>query len=860
MLSRSHIPRLPQGVLARPRIVQAIAAGEAHPLTVLHAAPGMGKTTALAQWSRAQPDDLPMVWISLTTSAAGRFAFWRVVLDRVLGAGVAATDSLLADISPASTVAQSLLDSLATGFSALPGRLVLVIDDYHLVRDPAVDEDLLWLLTHVPNLSIVVGTRNAATLTSHGAQARVDVTVIDHTVLALTPAEVLELSTALSADVDAAAISAETRGWPLLTRALVLAQASAQDRGGRMPDAGSAGPHVARGIIEGANGDDAEFLLRISLAEAVTLDLAVALTGRSEAETRAQLDRLESEALGTAQVESGAEVFRLHPLLREEFERMLGARHPAQLAASRWVLAHWLSDHGQPLEAARQAVLTEDWDLLDRIRARHGSTLTMTYPLGYRDVLRSVPDDVLLRHPGLALSRSLLSSRQNRKVPATIQQIGGALASVAAERSARDIQQPVLSRLWHLGISMILNRLRGREPAAASAAAQVTEILEHLSDDDHAAAGSYVALAHTQVAITHLHRGDDSEALHHAHLALEAAERYENEWEAVHAIALICWALASSGDIAQAERWLARARTTTRPHGWHSSYAGTGYRLAEAIVALESFDAEAAEQHIRALDFHAPTIEHWPFMARLDGLIALTRGTIAEGALAVAAAAASHRRPKFAHLDHVVAATRSLLALALGDSASGQTIEGVDAADPIARISLARRALVDGRYEEALRLSHSPADLTPRLAAESLLITALSATRLGAPSEAAEALRAADALLRRFGMRQPLSLVPRSLLVQAVDALEHEGDSAMSIDDVPDRFTVVRAAAQLTKRELVVLNALATTSNLDSIAQQLVVSRNTVKGQVSSLYRKLGVSNRGQALVVATELNLLPRA
>jgi LuxR family transcriptional regulator, maltose regulon positive regulatory protein len=41
------------------------------------------------------------------------------------------------------------------------------------------------------------------------------------------------------------------------------------------------------------------------------------------------------------------------------------------------------------------------------------------------------------------------------------------------------------------------------------------------------------------------------------------------------------------------------------------------------------------------------------------------------------------------------------------------------------------------------------------------------------------------------------------------------------------------------------------------IAQELIVSLNTVKTQVSSIYRKLDVSRRAQASAVARQLQLL---
>jgi len=55
----------------------------------------------------------------------------------------------------------------------------------------------------------------------------------------------------------------------------------------------------------------------------------------------------------------------------------------------------------------------------------------------------------------------------------------------------------------------------------------------------------------------------------------------------------------------------------------------------------------------------------------------------------------------------------------------------------------------------------------------------------------------------------------------------------------------------LTRRERVVLGELAEDVTLEEIAQRLFVTRNTVKSQVRSVYRKVGVSTRAEAVAWA---------
>ncbi|NMR20739.1 helix-turn-helix transcriptional regulator [Cellulomonas fimi] len=82
--------------------------------------------------------------------------------------------------------------------------------------------------------------------------------------------------------------------------------------------------------------------------------------------------------------------------------------------------------------------------------------------------------------------------------------------------------------------------------------------------------------------------------------------------------------------------------------------------------------------------------------------------------------------------------------------------------------------------------------------------------------------------------------------------------SALELDGVLPGTHVrpVPPIEPLTRRELVVLRNLARPATLEDIAAGLWVSRNTVKSQVRSVYRKLGVSSRSDAVAWAEAAGL----
>ncbi|GAA3814898.1 LuxR C-terminal-related transcriptional regulator [Cellulomonas soli] len=61
----------------------------------------------------------------------------------------------------------------------------------------------------------------------------------------------------------------------------------------------------------------------------------------------------------------------------------------------------------------------------------------------------------------------------------------------------------------------------------------------------------------------------------------------------------------------------------------------------------------------------------------------------------------------------------------------------------------------------------------------------------------------------------------------------------------------------LTRREIVILSHLDEYVTLEQIATALFVTRNTVKTQVRSIYRKLGVSTRAEAVAHGRRVGLI---
>ena len=129
----------------------------------------------------------------------------------------------------------------------------------------------------------------------------------------------------------------------------------------------------------------------------------------------------------------------------------------------------------------------------------------------------------------------------------------------------------------------------------------------------------------------------------------------------------------------------------------------------------------------------------------------------------------------------------------------------------------------------------------PHLAVQARIELARVHLALADPAGARTLVREIDELLRRRPGLGILDDQARDLR----DRLARESGSVMP------------GASALTAAELRLLPLLVTHLSIPQIGEELFLSRNTIKSQATSLYRKLGASSRSQAVIRSRELGLL---
>jgi LuxR family maltose regulon positive regulatory protein len=499
-----------------------------------------------------------------------------------------------------------------------------------------------------------------------------------------------------------------------------------------------------------------------------------------------------------------------------------------------------------------------DWVSVNAIVRSNWFELSSEHGDPTRVLLERVPVSVLRTRPLLAM---MLGLAYNAIGMHRVRSLRYFVIAVRAARAPRNSTLDPVDRALIRSAEAAAFRLLGRPGRAVGPATAAVAALDRLTEEQRESVAQ-LSRIYAQIGISLYYGGEVETAMDTFTKGLAATPTTPPS-PGFGNLAMLTGIHAFRGELPEALAHLEYARTGPWNARQRSMYTGTFYRLAEAVLALERFDTEAASAHLDALVHDRRTIEHWLAEAQVEAQLRLVQGRPGD-ALAGLESYVSMRgaEGRSTATRAALARIRSIARLALGNpDAASVIVERDSAPGPVRHVERARVNLVLGRNGSALRQLREAASgrqLDARTAAEAAALESAVLLRLAPTARTRGAVQHLGALSARTGLRLPIALLPADDHARVVAALADAGFDEV-VSDVPLRALLPSAEPELrlTERELAVLAQLMEPRSVNEIASALVVSTNTVKTQLRGVYRKLGVNNREDAIAVAVARHLL---
>lgn len=737
--------------------------------------------------------------------------------------------------------------------SAQEAPVVLVLDHLHLLAEPGARLDELF--GHAPPAGLQIIAASRTHIADLGRVSRTASCRFITGDALLWDAEDIAAAAGKSG-IDIPARSAEiirqlTGGLPALVRGVVAA----------VPKAQLVAPEHLAEYVPGAIDAAMDFEIRwapdlapfrrellLSAAADPLTDAALALVARERA---AEFTALLEEA-GIPQVTGGPSDRRwVYPdPVRASLLRLALTDHPEDLQELRHALIELWLDLDRPNKALKVAADMEDWGRVIEVVREHKDTLyTRDYPTTMGDqILARVPEELLEEEPQLLRLRSMhhqFAAPRDTPVPAsefTVDEDGG---TDPAQLVMRAIELRVDGRFTES--AQLCDRLVASQRLDP----------ETPPDDQRDA----LAFAQVHLGASYLLAGRDTDAISILRRAFRTAQDGSFiRRDAAGKLALAYIMLGRPGD---AERWREEElRYPALPSATEALVRPAG-DVAAALLALERLDLDGAGDILDDLGPPDDREEFWGFILYARALLALLRGTPAEGvrSLRTEMLRFTTMRDHGAIVGPLLDAVAADLRLACGDPEGASELVGAST-HPLTAPTRARTLLLNDEPAAAAALCRQAlADLrvTSRDAVELDLVAAAAAVACDDPEAGASYLRTAVSVAETAELLRPF----RSLPAEVMHSLAGLGVELPLVPDpaLPPPGTAGAeqplAAASLSEREAEVLRALTTGATNREIAASTHVSINTVKTQLKAVYRKLGTSSREETVAAARRLGLV---
>ena len=377
---------------------------------VLIAAPaGYGKTTLLAQWCSLSASARSFAWVSLSQEDNDPTAFWRLVVHALQRACPAVAGANLRRPLEARLpdVTEKLLPALVNEMAALKERVTVVLDDYHLITEPACHSQLQFLLLHLPqHVQIAISSRADPPLPLAWLRASGDLTEVRMADLRLPPeaaaAIIHRLSGVELGDHEVRELTERTEGWPAGIYLAALALRGRADPASFVNEfTGShryVGDFLAGEVVNRQPAPIRQFLMRTAVLERLNASLCNAVAGVANAQEI--LDALEERNLFLVPLDDRREWFRYHHLFAQALRHALARTEPEATPVLHQRASAWHRLQGSAEGAFAHALAAGDVDAAVALVAEHWYACMDAGRIEtVRAWLRSLGDDQIRARP-----------------------------------------------------------------------------------------------------------------------------------------------------------------------------------------------------------------------------------------------------------------------------------------------------------------------------------------------------------------------------------------------------------------------------------------------------------------------------
>ena len=410
LLTKLHIPPAGNNIVHRSELFEKLNTGLIRKLILVSAPAGFGKTTVVSDW--INHNKITTVWFSIDNGDNDPVDFLSYIISGIQSIhptfGQSAINLLNSPNKPSN---ESIASLLINEILNINQNILLVLDDFHLIKSNEVLKLVTFLLEYIPeNIHIVILTRSDPALSLSRLRSQHQLVELRSSDLSFSANDISvlfnkKLKLGLSID-DVYSLEKKTEGWIAGLQLTALSMHGCEDISGFIQDLKGDNRYIMDYLMEEVlkiqTEDIKEFLLQTSILEQMSAPLCNAVLNINYSQRI--LETLEKNNMFVIPLDEKRTWYRYHHLFAELLKQRLHLRDKAAIIELHNKAGGWFNTNSMPLLAIEHALKTENFEKSIQLLGEKAETMWKNGHhaaiIKYGDLL---PDEIIKKNTDFCL-------------------------------------------------------------------------------------------------------------------------------------------------------------------------------------------------------------------------------------------------------------------------------------------------------------------------------------------------------------------------------------------------------------------------------------------------------------------------
>ena len=362
LLTKLHIPAAGINIVHRPELYEKLNIGLSRKLILVSAPAGFGKTTVVSDW--IDQNKIPAAWFSIDNGDNDPVNFLSYIISGIQSIHSAFGQGARKLLNSANKPSvESIASLLINEMLKINENFLLVLDDFHLINNNEVIKIVTYLLDHISfNIHIVILTRSDPALSVSRLRSQHQLVELRLSDLSFSANDIStlfnkKLRLGLSIE-DIYSLETKTEGWIAGLQLTAISMQGRVDISGFIHDLKGDNRYIMDYLMEEVlkiqTDEIKEFLLQTSILEQLSAHLCNAVLNRNDSQLI--LEILEKNNMFVIPLDEERTWYRYHHLFAELLKQRLHLRGKAAIIELHNNAIEWFKDNSMPLSAIEHAI------------------------------------------------------------------------------------------------------------------------------------------------------------------------------------------------------------------------------------------------------------------------------------------------------------------------------------------------------------------------------------------------------------------------------------------------------------------------------------------------------------------------